>query len=445
MIPRHGGNVAQMERIKVMAAWRPGRLAHNVAHVGGWNALRIALQALNLVLLARVFGPELYGALSGSVALYLTAAQFVGLGTGISLVRHVSRGGEAIAKLRSIQRVYVLSGLCICVLAWATSTWLFGHYLPAGVLLMLAAADIAVMPLVVPLACRFQAEERLGMTSALLTIAPVARCAAVTILLLIGVRSIGWYAAIYLLGMSSCVGMLLVRLWPRGNNGTSTLPSIASEVGEGIRYAVSSATVTANSELDKSVMLRLAGELATGHYSAASRVAQAAIMPVQALLVSISPRWFRDHAAETSLRNLSLAFGFSAIYSLVAALACWLAAPFLPILLGQAFSPSIPLLQLLGLAIISGSLRLTTMTVAMTSDLQTSRNLIEITCLGLSLLIMFLLVPRYGGIGAVISIVISDVCAISLGAAALLSQNRFGVDSDYQKDTKSEMRAGDEN
>lgn len=413
-----------MKRIRQLKAWRPGRLARNVAHVGGWNAGRIALQAINLVLLARVFGPELYGALSGSVALYLTVAQFVGLGTGISLVRHVAKGGDADAKLRSIQRVYLLTGAGLCMLAWMAASWLYGHFLSASVLLMLAAAEIAVMPLVAPLACRFQAEERLGMTSALLAVAPVARCLAIVILFLLGIRDIRWYAAIYLSGMALAISTLLYVLWPRSIAGNARLPGIASEVRQGLTYVVSSATVTANSELDKAVMLRLAGELATGHYAAASRIAQAALMPVQALLVAIAPRWFRNHGQESSRGSMLLAIGIAGIYSIGAATACWIMAPLLPMVLGPEFYASIPLLQLFTAAIVSGSLRQTMMTAAMTSDLQSSRNIIELTSLGFSLLLMAALIPRHGGSGAVLSIVVGDTFAIGLGAAALLRQRR---------------------
>lgn len=424
MIPCHGEPVAQVKRYWPFAAWRPGRLARNVAHVGGWNAGRIALQGINLVLLARAFGPELYGALSGSVALYLTIAQFVGLGTGISLVRHVAKGGEADAKLRSIQRIYVLTGACLCLVAWATASWLYGRFMSASVLLMLAAADIAIMPLVAPLACRFQAEERLGLTSALLTIAPVARCLAIAVLLALGIRDIGWYAAIYLSGMILIVCTLLYVFWPRTSDATTTPAGIGSEVKDGLRYVVSSATVTATSELDKAVMLRLAGELATGHYAAASRIAQAALMPVQALLVAIAPRWFREHGPDSTPRSVALAFGITGIYSIAAAAACWIIAPLLPLLLGSAFYSSVPLLQLLTAAIVSGSFRQTTMTLAMTSDLQASRNVIELTALGFSLLLMMTLVPQYGGNGAVLSIVLGDVFAIVLGAAALVRQKQ---------------------
>ena len=413
-----------MNRIKALTAWRPGRLAHNVAHVGAWNAIRIALQALNLVLLARVFGPEVYGALSGSVALFLTAAQFVGLGTGISLVRHVARGGESAAKLQSIQRIYALSGISIFAFAWIASTWLFGRYLPTNVLLMLAAADIVLMPLIVPLACYFQAKERLGMTSALLTLASIVRCVTILILLIAGVRSIALYAGLYLVGMAMCVTLILFRLWPKGRVGPVTLPRMIDEVREGIRYAVGSATVTASNELDKSLMLRMAGELATGHYAAASRIAQAGIMPVQALLVAISPRWFREHISETPNRNLILTLAIAGTYALGAAFACWIASPLLPFVLGKSFEPSVALLQLMSAAILSGSLRTTIMTIAMTRDLQTSRNLIELSCLILSLLLMALLIPQYGGVGAVISIVASDAAAISMGATILVVTER---------------------
>jgi O-antigen/teichoic acid export membrane protein len=237
--------------------------------------------------------------------------------------------------------------------------------------------------------------------------------------MLFDVRSLAVYAAIYAASLLVLVLAAFVRLWPRDVRLDPSPSAMRAEVHEGLPYSVSSATATASGEIDKSLMLRLAGELATGQYSAASRVVQAAVMPVQALMVSIAPRWFRAHAQGGASRERRIAIGIAIAYAVIAAAGCWACAPLLPWLLGSGFEASVPVLRFLSVAIVTGSLRQVTMMMTMTSDLQGSRNMIELAALALFVASMIVLIPRHGATGAVVATVLADGLAILLGTAAL--------------------------
>ncbi|MBS0318771.1 MAG: oligosaccharide flippase family protein, partial [Proteobacteria bacterium] len=118
--------------------WRPGSIARNTAHASSWSGVRIALQAASLVLMARILGAGGYGALAGSVALFMVCGQFTGLGSGIALVRHVSRGGELRCRFAATERAYLLSGLVLTVIAVPVSLVLLGSLVSASALIFLA-------------------------------------------------------------------------------------------------------------------------------------------------------------------------------------------------------------------------------------------------------------------------------------------------------------------
>lgn len=389
--------------------WRPGRIARNTAHASSWSGVRIALQAASLVLMARVLGANGYGALAGSIALFMVCGQFTGLGSGIALVRHVARGGEMRARFAATERTYLLSGTALTLLAIPPSLSLLGSLVPATALALLAIAEILVAPTLLPLVYRYQAEERLFLSSAIGTLAPIARLAAIASMAALGLRNVTSFAQLYLVWLILTVVVTLYSAWPRGK--AVTTDTTRQAIREGLPYAVSGLALTAGSELDKTVLLRLAGEAVTGPYAAAYRIASAATLPVNALVLAASPRLFRSPSADnTRLAATMLMVVLS--YATLAAIAVWLLAPFAPWLLGHGFDNATPLLRALCLIILTGSLRQYVTALLTTRDLQVSRNMIEIGGVCTTLIMLTILVPSFGAYGAVFAVAISDTAVI---------------------------------
>jgi O-antigen/teichoic acid export membrane protein len=396
--------------LKTLASWRPGRLARNTAHAGVWSVARIGVQGISLILLARLLGAQGYGALAGAMGLYMSAAPLVGLGSGTVLVRHLVRDGD-VGRLASTQAVFILSGLALFALLWPLSLWLLPGQLPALALALLAFAELVVAPALVPLAMRHVAEERMSVAGGLQTAAPIARCIAAALALAFGARSLDTFAALYLASLVLTVALVFWRFKPVVRGSWSGL---RNEVREGLPYAVSMAVRTSGSEIDKTMMLRFAGATLTGQYSAAARVVQAATLPVVALIVAAGPRWFRDSKGLSG--PLFLAAG---AYALLAAGGLWLAAPLLPLLLGSDFAASVPVLRLMCLLVLTGTMR-DMMGMRLTvSDRQAARNWVEIVAIAAGFALMPLLIPRWGATGVVGCLLLTDTLLIVLGAWVL--------------------------
>lgn len=409
-----------LTRIKSMVSWRPGRLFRNTAHAGIWSAARATLQAVTLVLLARAFGAGGYGALAGTMALYITLAQFVGFGTGISLLRFLSRGGSAPAKLRATLKVYVLTGLGFFVVTWPPSMWLFASHMSPFALASLAFAELVVAPALLPFVYRYQASEQMALAGGLLTVAPLARCTAILAVILLPIKDIDAFAVLYLASLVVAVGVTTWRLWPPGGTDAPlAFHSVSKEIREGLPFAVSGATAVAGGELDKTLMLRLGGDLVAGQYAAASRVMQVALLPVYSLVTAVAPRLFRSSMQSDGRTALASLFAAALMYSLVAAIAVWALAPLLPWLLGEDFAPSVSIVRLLTVVIVTGAIRQLTVMLLTTSDLQGARNRIEILSTLMAIGIMLVLIPLYSSAGAIIALVVSDLMIVWLGFRSL--------------------------
>jgi O-antigen/teichoic acid export membrane protein len=308
-----------------------------------------------------------------------------------------------------------VTGIGFFLVAWPVSLVLLpDSHLDSATLAIFAFAELVIAPCLMPLAYRYQAAERMSVAGALLTTAPIARFVAILIAMLLGNASLRVFAWLYLGCLLFAAASAVQMLWPRKETGFPR-PSISAEIREGLPFAVTNAAATAGGELDKTVMLRYAGDLLTGHYSAASRVAQAAILPVNALMVAAAPRWFRTTRPKQVLSGSGSLFAAAFGYSIIASCAIWLFSPYLPLLLGDDFSSSVSILRFMSVAVVTGSIRQIFGMLLTSSDLQRARNWIEIVAVLSGLALMPFAIPRLGAAGAVLCLVATDVSLIGMG------------------------------
>jgi len=202
---------------------------------------------------------------------------------------------------------------------------------------------------------------------------------------------------------------------PAGQSGHADLGDVAKE---GIPFVVGSVATTGGAELDKTVLLRLAGGAVAGHYAAAYRIVSAAMIPVSSMILAIAPRMFRgDYATRTRLPTSALLA--TLIYATGAAGLIWLLAPLTYYLLGDAFRDSEHILRWLSIIVLTGCLRQVISASLTTADKQWTRNMIEFASMVLVLGLLLTTVPAMGAKGAVLAVVMGDLLAITVGYLSL--------------------------
>ena len=389
--------------------WRPGRLAQSTAAASLWQGLRLLFLVVTLIAFARVFSVEQYGALAGVGAWFGILAQVVGLGAGAVLMREVARSKNGLdgALLKAVQQRYSLTAALLLLIVVPISLSIFSGQISALTLLVLAVSELWLIPLLWLHVFWLQGSERVSLASLVQTLPTFVRLLAVGIVLLIGQAELLVYALINLVLMLACV-LLVLRASPASGAPVPLLPW-----REGLPYAYNAGISVFSTESDKTILLSSLGASVAGAYSAASRVAQAAMTPVNALVMSSTARLFRAGEQGQTPSVTHIHASFALLYGAMAAVAIWYAAPCLPWLLGSDFSEAVPMLRALTPWIVISGVRQVLVLALTTSNAQSRRNRIEtVAALGGAALNIGLL-PVYGWIVSAASLCLMEAFVIA--------------------------------
>jgi O-antigen/teichoic acid export membrane protein len=190
-------------------------------------------------------------------------------------------------------------------------------------------------------------------------------------------------------------------------------------VRDGAPYIVSNAATIANSEIDKTLLLRMLGPIPAGQYSAAFRVAQAATIPVNALVVALGPRLFRGSRHPDYFSKVILYVLIALLYGSVTAGAGWLIAPYAGWLFGADFNASTPMLRLLSLFIVSNCIRQVVTATLTGADQQWLRNAVEGSGMVFTIGANLVAIPLLGWKAAAGIAIVGDVLVITSGLSLL--------------------------
>lgn len=385
-------------------------------------ATRTILLVSLFVAVAALLGPTEFGTFSAVLAVCGLASPLCGIGIGMGLVQTVSSGRlPAAPAAGNALRAAALSGLAVS-LPLGAALLLFlpeaGWILVAGVV----AADLVFMPVVEVSGRAFQAVGRPlllpGLSAAMIAlrlailgawwlVADGARLTAETwALLYAGASAIAAITAVVALGQA------LGSLRPAG--------SLASAVAGGAPMGLTWMAARANADADKALLARLADSSTAGWYTAAYRIVDLAVVPVQALLETSLPRFFASRDREAQSREFRVALRWILAIGAGGAVVLLGAAALLPAVLGPSYAQAVVMAQALcALPALSGLrllLRQTLLGRGYTRLYPSLEAVGAATNVGLNLV----LIPGIGWLGAVVSSYASEALMAILSAVALI-------------------------
>jgi O-antigen/teichoic acid export membrane protein len=160
-------------------------------------------------------------------------------------------------------------------------------------------------------------------------------------------------------GVSGVFTLSLIRWWftyPVSETGSAAAAGRILLLREAAPFALSSLSWNGFTELPKILLAPSAGPAAVGLYAAGARILTTALVPLQSLLLVITPRLFAaaGRSRETAnaddhplLRAIALGtLAAAAIATLIIGLA-----PVLPLLLGTEYRPAVPVLRILAISL----------------------------------------------------------------------------------------------
>lgn len=390
-----------------------GPIARGTTSTTSVLAIRLAVQAGTLLLVARMLGPQQFGAFAGIAALAVIVGSFATFGTHLVLLGEISKEpGRRDAVLAYALPVTLLCGSALTVIYLLSCVFALREAaVPVTVLLAIGTAETLLQPLF-----RFPAAEQLALghtaRSQLLTTLPLALrlAAAAAVFLLapddpLSAYGYGYFAASLLAFIIAAVSM--PAPWPA--IAAWRLPRRA-ELREALGYAALNVTAASPAELDKTLATKLLPHGASGLYAAAARIVGAATLPVSAMMLSALPRLFREGQSQPqqAARLLRWVFAAALGYSVVLAALLWFMAPAFLWLFGPTYDGIEQSIRLLTLAVPGLAMRIAAGNALTALGKPWNRVLFEAIGLLVLAVSAVMLVPRFGASGMPVALACSE-------------------------------------
>jgi O-antigen/teichoic acid export membrane protein len=392
----------------------PGNLRRHSLWMMYGHGAAIAFQALYFVLIGRTLGSREYGAFVAVVALINVLSQFSSFGMEMILLRDISRDHNAFSVTwGKALRISIYGFLALLIVASCV-----GHFvLPTELrpLIPYIALSDALFGKIVQLASRaFQGAGQLACTAKLTALSNVARAVTALILFSIVLR---WHvhAGVYLwtrmYWLSSMATGIVAFAWITRSLGWPAYKAMNwREVADGFSFSLSNSSISVYNDIDKT-FLAGSGQLnAAGIYAAAYRVIDVASIPIYAIYTAASPQFFRDgeHGVSRSALLARKLLKRTVPYGIALAIVLFLAAPWMPLVVGQSFHESAAALRWLCLLPLIRGMHYAWGTTITGSSSQWYRTSTQIAAALLNLLLNMLLIPRWSWHGAAIASLITD-------------------------------------
>jgi O-antigen/teichoic acid export membrane protein len=389
------------------------------------QGLRLSISVLYFMVIARSLGTSNYGAFVAVVSLVGIIFPFGALGSGILLIKNVSRdkGLFALYWGRALMTTTVASSVLFLV-TLALALLILPPEIPFLLLLLVSVSDLFGMSLIWISFQAFQAFERLNWTAAILVLISAIRLIAA--LLVVHVHShptaLQWgyfYCCSTVTVAIASLSLVTIKLGRPQFVG----PRSRVEMREGFYFSASQCAQTVYNDIDKTMLASLGTLEATGIYGAAYRVIEAAVVPIASLRAAAYPNFFRAgvHGICRCLPYAKLQVARALVCGTVISAGLLLCAGIVPYFLGQEYIRTVEALRWLAILPLFRAVHYFYADALSGAGHQALRTSIQVAVAVFNVLINLWLIPAYSWRGAAWSSIASDaLLAASLVIAALM-------------------------
>ena len=395
--------------------WAKSSLLGDAMNLGVGQGIKLVLQAVYFLLIARSLGPSQYGAFVAITSMTGIASPYVGLGSGNLFLKNVRSGkrkesicwgnGLLVTLLTGVPMVMVISGLA--------GFWFPGF--PFVLLLALSASDLILMRLIDLASFGFAASGKMGKTAVQNTTMSALRVAGIVFLASLHHQvSLRQWVWAYLLTGVIGAGFAIQQgsvLWgiPRISRS-----AMLEDVREGCFFSVSTSAQTVYNDIDKTMLAHYSTFSATGVYGAAYRIIDTSLTPIRALVSAAYPHFFRIGAAGMGasygyakrLIHKALMFGFADFVGLL------LIAPLLPHILGPKYAAVAPAIRLLALIPVMRCFHWFLADALSGANAAGLRAVVQVGVAVLNVGLNIVIIPRWSWVGAAWTSLISDAALL---------------------------------
>ena len=387
-------------------------------------SIRLVVQMTYFVLLARFLGPRDYGLFAAATSTTIILSTLGGIGAEVLLAKYVSRGDlDLRTGLRCALGNLLVGAPLLLAAAFVINVTLASPGLPIAATAAICVSDTMLFRLTGIAASAHLAVDRVWRSVSAQIGVTAARLVAVA-------------GATLALPTGSLLAWCLAYLAATALAGVVAMAPLRRELGplrpivrrawlrEGVFFALSTGAQVAYYEVDKPLVSRLISAEAAGLYAAATRIIDAASMPIFSIVNVMMPRFFR-HGARGARSSLAFARRLLvpvAAFGLAIPAAVYLASPYVPLLLGRKYAAAQEIMLWLSLMpLITGCFFIAGDVLTSTGK-QGLRSVVQAAAVLMKLPISIVLAQHFGLIGCVWAILLSSVLLLALTVAMVLVQ-----------------------
>jgi O-antigen/teichoic acid export membrane protein len=384
--------------------------ARDAGHLTLGQGLRLVIQAVYFVLIARLLGPNRFGAFASIVAMAGVLSPFSGLGTTNLFIKNVRSGKRSAGVCWGNGLVATLTSGTLFVIAIFAVDLLFQLRIPLGVAAAVCCSDLVLLRITELAMFGFGAIDRMKENARQAVVSSALRLIAIAVLVPFGHRvTLLWWAWAYFLATAAGTAYAVSRATLSWGRPQFDFSGLRADVREGIYFSVGTAAATVYNDIDK-VMLGKISFVQVGVYAAAYRIIDVSMTPVRALVSAAYPHFFRlgvgGIAPTYSYARTQI--GRACLYSLILGPALWVGAPLLPHLVGASYEQTVPALRWLALLPLLRSVHSFFADALSGAGFQGLRCLIQIVVAGVNVGLNLIILPAYGWLGAAWTSLASD-------------------------------------
>jgi O-antigen/teichoic acid export membrane protein len=318
------------------------QIARNATWMLSGHGFQLLGRTGYFIIIAHALGPAGYGSFVACTALIGMASPFASCGTGHVMIKYVARDRNLLAAyLGNALLVTVASGSVLTLFALILGPQVLPASSTSAMLIAVAIADLFAMEMNNICMQAFLALEQGRRFSHLMAFSTGVRFVAAIMLVALGATAAHWA---YLYAASAVIATTtgIVAVSRSCSRPRFQLNLFFPSVREGFHFATSLASQSVYNDIDKTMLARLSTVEAAAIYAAAYRFIEAAILPIRSVANATYPEFFR-----LGVQGVTSGFGFarrilrrSILYGLGTAVALFLAAGLVPLVLGHAYQES---------------------------------------------------------------------------------------------------------
>jgi len=378
------------------------------------NLVKIIIQSILFISLARFLGVENFGLFSIYIAMAGLFCSFDALGAGSVLLKKISRNRDSFKN--NALTVILIHIVCACFLIFCylgIVNTIFDK-ITFMTSFKFALSELLFYSLILLQNQIYQALNKFSLI--------VMNNIGLSLVRLLSILTFGYFsdfsigidelASVYLFATLIWFLISVIIFFNKCRISTEVHKGeVIPIIQEGIHFSLSKLAAVGNSEVDKGMIGQIKGASEAGIYSASSKIINMVMVPVNTVFSVTMPKYFK-YGAEGITRNYQFSLKFVPyllLYATISGLLILSFADFAVVLLGDSYGDVTVALKYLAffpfLKVISTSLA---DTIA-GAGFQASKSKAQLISLIVNVSLNIILIPLYSWLGAIISIFISEV------------------------------------